>query len=95
MRNLQKWFYGLLAGIIGGTATAVSTTLGLSAASAVGIPVHALDLKQLAGVAIFGVISNGMLYLRTSPLPPLQTDTDFVRDFESKRGSPATAKTVS
>lgn len=86
----KKWAYGLGAGAIGGSATALSAALGLGAAQAVGIQVHALDLKQLGFVALMGVISNGVLYLKQSPLPPMESDTDYFREWQSKKGTPET-----
>lgn len=59
-----SWVYGLMAGIIGGAATAVVSIAG-------GQAVGAADFtpRQLITVAGVSAIVNAALYLKQSPLP--------------------------
>lgn len=62
----QSWLYGLVAGAIGGGATAIVSIAG-------GQVIGAADFtpRQLLTIAGVSAIVNAALYLKQSPLPKL------------------------
>lgn len=78
MNKVQKWLYGLLGGCIGGGAGAAVTWLGMAGAKSAGLDVPSLNLKAIGVIFLSGVISNGLLYLKQSPVPPMNGDTSFI-----------------
>jgi len=74
----KVWLYGLVAGIIGGAATAAASFMSLNAASTVGLNVKPLDLEQLGWVLLISGLVNAFSYLKQSPLPPLEEVTTTV-----------------
>ncbi len=65
----RAWGHGLLAGCIGGAATAGTSFLGVAGAAAVGVPVSSLDWRQLVAIVLAGGVSSALAYLRKCPLP--------------------------
>ena len=68
----KAWLHGLLSGAIGGAAAAGTSALGTNVASTLGVPIHALDLKQLGVILVSSGMFNAMLYLKKSPLPEIE-----------------------
>jgi hypothetical protein len=77
-RKYRVWTSGLLAGFIGGGATAGSSWLGITAANALGANIQPLDLKALGWIVLSGGISNALFFLKQSPIPRDEDGTDFV-----------------
>lgn len=69
------WLYGLISGAIGGGATAGVSTLGLLVGNVAGADVKPLDFKQVGAVFLSGAVMSAILYLKQSPLPPLDEST--------------------
>lgn len=78
MKNLEKWTYGLLGGIIGGAATAGTSWLAMSAAHAAGADVPMLNWKALGVILLSGALTSSLAYLKQSPLPPLEEEKEEV-----------------
>ena len=74
----RKWFRGLFGGIIGSAASSASAAMGLAGASAIGVDVKPLDLKQLGAVFLTGAICGAVLFLKQSPIPPSEDDTTII-----------------
>ena len=72
----RKWFRGLAGGVIGSAASNLAAALGLGAASSMGVKVTALDLKQLGVLFVAGAISGAVLFLKQSPIPPAEDETE-------------------
>jgi hypothetical protein len=78
----KKWFYGLASGFIGGGAGSAASTL-----TACVIKPTAFNLNDQVNAticfatAMFAIngLSTAFLFLRQSPLPPMETDTAFVK----------------
>lgn len=68
----RKWRHGLGAALITGFSTSFTSALGISGASAVGVPVTNLDAKQLGVITLVGGLVGMAAYLRQSPLPPVE-----------------------
>lgn len=84
-KNPWLWLHSLVAAFIGGGASAITTQMGLLMAQAVGMPVRPLNWSELGIVALSAGIYNAAMYLKRSPLPPLETgDTaQFTRKLDS------------
>jgi hypothetical protein len=70
LRSWKIWLYGLAAGVIGGTATAISAILAVPVVHAAGMEVRPLDWQQIKVVAIGAAFINLVAYLKQSPIPP-------------------------
>lgn len=80
MKNKAKaWVRGLVGGAIGGGCTAVLASLGLAGAAAIGAPVKPLDYTQLGTIFLSGSVINTLLFLKQSPLPPDNGDTQLIQ----------------
>lgn len=76
---LTKWLYQALQSVIQGGATTVLAILGINGSAAAGIPIAALQWKQMAGIFVAGCVVNLLLYLKSTSLPPLDTDEAFFK----------------
>jgi hypothetical protein len=85
MKRFEVWFYGLLAGGIGGGATSLVSWFGMTAAKAVGLDVPTLNLKAMGVIFCSGALTNIAAYLAKSPLPPPSDGTTafFTKKFGS------------
>ena len=83
MNKLETWLKSLLAAAIGGTANTILLSLGVSVANAAGAGVKPLDWSQIKAVAISGAFLSVLMYLKQSPIPPLD---DSVAAASSKSG---------
>jgi hypothetical protein len=72
--QLDHWSLGAVRSSIQGGATALSAFAGTAIASAAGLPVMAMDLKQalavFGGAAFWGFVD----YLKKNPLPEIPDD---------------------
>jgi hypothetical protein len=64
------WAYGLFAGIIGGAANTISAMLVDPVAF------NFNDMPKLGKLALAGAVISAVLYLKQSPLPPLEQDEE-------------------
>lgn len=72
----RTWIHGFGATVIGGTASAGAAWLGNAAAKAAGVTeLPDLNLKSLGIILVSSGLLNAFLYLKQSPLPPLETET--------------------
>ena len=76
-RRYRIWLHGLIGGIVGGVATAVTNWLGISGLASLGVNVHPLDLKQLGWVLVSSGVASAAFYLKSSPVPDAKEDTDI------------------
>lgn len=60
-----RWFYRLVAAVIGGAATAVSSVVGVGVFD----PTHPLDYSQVKAIAISGAVVSVVAYIKREPLP--------------------------
>ncbi len=58
------WFYGLMAGVVGGAANTIAAVLVDPVAF------NFNDLSKLGKLALAGAVISLVLYLKQSPLPP-------------------------
>lgn len=84
MTRFQKWLYGLGSSIIGGSATALSAQGGLALVHTVAPGVQILDLKQLGATALAGGFWAMVAYLKQSPLPAPNGNTEIFTKPETK-----------
>lgn len=78
-KNVRTWLYGLLSGVIGGGAAAVSAGFGgmLLAPKDFNLGEGLTKTIQLMAIsAAFGAASHAVAYLMKSPLPPAGDDTE-------------------
>ena len=68
-KTWEQWFKALIGSVVGTVANCILAEMGLSAASAVGVNVKPLDLRQLGSIALSGMIVGACLYLAKSPVP--------------------------
>lgn len=68
---IEKWLFGLVGGVIGGSSTAGLSWLGMAAAHGAGADVPVLNLQALGIILMSGGLSSALAYLAKSPLPPL------------------------
>ncbi len=80
----RAWLHGLIAGAIGGGATAVTAAVGTNTASTLGVDVHTIDLKQMGAIFLSSVAFNALLYLKQSPLPELEVTVSAVTVEETR-----------
>lgn len=72
----RKWLYGLAGGIVGGVASAGSAWLGTAVANSAGADVPVMNWKTLGIVLMTNAIVSAFLFLKQSPLPSLNGDSD-------------------
>jgi hypothetical protein len=77
-RKWRIWGLGLWAGIVHGAASAGSAQVALWSAAGMGFDVKPLDFRSLGAVLVAGSVSSAFAYLRTSPRPRDEDETDFV-----------------
>lgn len=70
-KNPWVWFWGLVAAVIGGGSTSVTSWLGMVSAKAVGVDVPALNWQALLVICASGAVTAFFAYLKQSPLPTL------------------------
>ena len=73
MTQKQKWFHGLVGGIVGGFAGAIDSGLTLPLLAPDKFNINAGLGKLLLGMLVFAILSGvkvGAAYLRQSPVPP-------------------------
>ncbi len=71
------WWRSLAAaGITGASSTALSA-LGIATANGLGASVPQLDLKQLGVMLLSGGVVGLLAYLKQSPVPPGEDDTQI------------------
>lgn len=75
----RKWLHGLGSAGIGGLATAFTSALGVQGAQLVGIDIATLDGGQLGIITLFGGLISMAAYLKQSPLPPINGDTEILK----------------
>lgn len=76
----KAWIRGAANVAIGGGATAVANAFAPAMASAVGVPIPSLNPKQVIACTVVATIWGLANYLKQSPLPKDETDTQFLRD---------------
>jgi len=74
-RRFRVWISGLAATVVHGAAAAGGAFLGLATAQGLGVNVPQLNLKQLCIVLLAAGLSSLFAFLRTSPLPRPEDDT--------------------
>lgn len=73
LRSPRAWVHGLIAAFIGGGASALTTDQGLSLAQRMGVDVPTLNLNALGIVFLSAGLSSAAMYLKQSPLPPIES----------------------
>lgn len=73
--DAQSWIQGLLAAVIGGSATAGGSWLAINAAGAAGAAVPTLNWKALGIILLVGAATNMFAFLQKSPIPTIVTRT--------------------
>lgn len=72
LRSPRIWLHGLGAAFVGGGASALTADQGLSLAARMGVDVPVLNLQALGIVFLSAGISSAAMYLKQSPLPPIE-----------------------
>lgn len=72
LRSPRIWLHGLGAAFVGGGASALTADQGLSLAQRMGVDVPVLNLQALGIVFLSAGISSAAMYLKQSPLPPIE-----------------------
>lgn len=70
------WLRGLGASVIGGSAGAGGSWLGMAAAKSAGIDVPSLNFKALGVILASSGLTSLFMYLQKSPLPEVVNETD-------------------
>lgn len=76
---LTKWLYQAFQSVLQGGATTVLAVLGINGGAAAGIPIQALQWKQMLGIFASGCVVSLLLYLKSTSLPPLETNEEFFK----------------
>lgn len=79
-RKWQRWWKGLLGGVIGGAASAGGNFVGMATAKSVGITVPDLNINALWIMMLVGGLTNAFAYLKQSPLAPDDDTTLLVKE---------------
>lgn len=89
------WIRGLLAAIIGGSASAGASWMGMAAAKMAGIDVPTLNLKALGIILMSAGLASMFAYLMKSPLPELVTveDTSTIKTVTTPGQAPTVTAT--
>lgn len=87
-KRTEQWLWALIAaGISGGTSAGLSA-LGISGANAVGIEIKQFDAKQFWAVVGSGALVGVFMYLRQSPIPPMNGTQPIARDENAAKTPP-------
>lgn len=70
-KNLGVWFWGMIAALVGGGATSLTTWGGMAAAKQAGMDVPELNLQAIGVIFLSGAIWNTAAYLAKSPIPQI------------------------
>jgi hypothetical protein len=81
--KFRKWLNQLLGTFIQGGATAAGATFGLAGANSMGIAVTPLDAKQVIGVFLCGAVARALEYLKKSPVPNFDGNTELITKNEN------------
>ena len=74
-RRFRVWISNLTRTVIHGVATAGGSFLGVATAKGMGVDVPQFTIKQLGAVMVAAGLSSLFKFLRTSPLPKPEDDT--------------------
>lgn len=74
--QLDRWLLGIARATTQGGAIAAKAFFGTAGASALGLGVPAMDLKQAASVFLVGAVYHFFDYLSQNALPGAQTKTE-------------------
>lgn len=81
LKSFEVWFYGLLAAIIGGAATALAAKLVL--------PNTIVDFNDMWKLAMTSGLINAVFYLKQAPVPKQSTgDTELTPNPDSATTKP-------
>jgi formate-dependent nitrite reductase membrane component NrfD len=72
LRSPRAWLHGLIAAFVGGGASAITTDQGFILAERLGVDVPTLNLNALGIVFLTSGLSSAAMYLKQSPLPPIE-----------------------
>ncbi len=86
-RRFTVWGSGLLAAIVHGIAGAGASFMGLAVARGAGVDIPQLNLRQLGAVLVGSGLSALFAFLRASPIPRAEDDTDAWLISEAKRAA--------
>lgn len=75
-RALAKWAYGLVGGCLGSGFSALAAKFGLDGLHELGMAVPQFSTRQMGYIFLAGIVSHGILYVKQTPLPPLEFDED-------------------
>lgn len=90
LTTFRGWLHGLVAAVIGGTASAGLTYLTMNGAAAQGLDVPVLNFKALGIILLASGLVNMFAYLKQSPLPDTKDDVN-----DMPAGGPVAALLVS
>lgn len=79
-RNQRKWWYGLVAGFFGGVWTSVDSGLAIMVMAPREFNLDEKLWKTLLAILVLGLLAGikvAVAYLKQSPLPPMNGDTEF------------------
>ena len=92
--SLEFWLYGLVSGFIGGGATAAVSAGSIGIAHASGVDVPNLNFKAVGIIFLSAGVSNALMYLSKSPLPPMVTVTETTSTISQTEKTTVATKTV-
>jgi len=87
-RRFTVWISGIWAAVVHGSAGAVGSFLALAAARGIGVDVPQFTLRQLGYVAGGAGLSALCAFLRDSPLPKAEDDTNAWLEELRKKENP-------
>jgi uncharacterized membrane protein YdcZ (DUF606 family) len=76
--KFRKWLNQLVGGMIQGGATSASAVMSVAIASSLGANVQALNFEQLKWAFIGGSVGTMFLFLKKSPLPNFEGNTETI-----------------
>lgn len=82
-RKQKLWFYGLGSGFLGGMWTSIDSGLVVLIAAPDEFNFGDKTIKTLTTIAILGVLAGtkvAVAFMKQSPLPPLEGETEFIKN---------------
>lgn len=75
----DKWFAALWSAAISGFATPITAMAASGVANSMGASIEPIHWKQALDIGVCGAVVGVLNYLKQSPLPPSNGDTQFIQ----------------
>lgn len=78
-RKTEQWGKALIAAVVSGFSNSILAALGIGAANSVGVKIEPLHWTQILDIGFTGAFIGMLMYLKQSPVPPDNENTDFIQ----------------